>query len=128
MPLTYTALTYNAGGAVISTQTATITLAPTGCDDTWLTDLARAGNTLQVTIESLPELDYVVPTSVHEIITRRDPIVTSDVAHTPAFELSFLTDTLDDRDRVRSLLGNGVPVLLRTPPAGRDRQPLLQRP
>lgn len=114
--LTYTAVIYNASGAVVSTQTATISLDSQGCDDTWLTDLARAANTIQVALESLPELAYAVPVSVHEIIARRDPIVTSDVAHTPSFELSFLTDTLDDRDRAKALLGNGVPVLLRTPP------------
>ena len=116
VPITYTSTVYNASGAVVSTSTATITLASQGCGDTWITDLARAANTMQVALESLPELDFPVPTSVHEIITRRDPIVTSDIAHTPAFELSFLTDTLDERDRAKALLGNGVPVLLRTPP------------
>jgi hypothetical protein len=53
---------------------------------------------------------------VHEIITRRAPIVSSDIAHTPAFELSVLTETLDERDQCRAILANGVPVLLRTPP------------
>ena len=47
---------------------------------------------------------------------RRDPIITTDLAHTPAFELTFITDTLDQRDQARSLLGNGITVLLRTPP------------
>jgi hypothetical protein len=114
--LTYTATIYNSSGGVVSTQTVQITLVSHGCDDTWITDLARVANTMQVALESLPELEFPVPVSVHEIITRRDPIVTSDVAHTPNFELSFLTDTLDQRDRAKSLLGNGVPVLLRTPP------------
>jgi hypothetical protein len=116
VPVTYTAVIYNTTGAIVSTQTAAITLTSQGCEDTWITDLARAANTMQVALESLPELEYPVPESVHEIIARRDPIVTSDVAHTPNFELSFLTDTLDDRDRAKALLGNGVPVLLRTPP------------
>lgn len=116
VPLTYTATIYNASGAVVSTQTATITLTSQGCSDTWLTDLAREANTMQVVLESLPELEFPVPVSVHDIIARRDPIVSSDVAHTPSFELSFLTDTDDARDRAKALLGNGVPVLLRTPP------------
>jgi hypothetical protein len=72
---------------------------------------------MQIVMEALPELDYEVPTTVHDVITRRDPIVTSDIAHTPNFELSFLTATDDERERARALLGNGIPVLLRTPPA-----------
>ena len=54
-----------------------------GCADTWLNDLARAQNTMRIVVEQLPELAYVVPATVHEIITRRAPIVSSDVAHTP---------------------------------------------
>lgn len=114
VPLTYVATTTNAAGVVIDTSTTTITVPSSGCSDTWLTDLARAANTMLVTVESLPALDHPVPTSVHEIITRRDPIVSSDIAHTPEFELRVLTDTLADRDRCKATLGNGVPVLLRT--------------
>jgi hypothetical protein len=116
VPLTYTATAKNVAGAVIDTQTATITVPSAGCSDTWLNDLARVANSMLVAIESLPDLDHPVPSSVHEIITRRSPIVTSDIAHTPAFELSVLTQSLDDRDQCRAILGNGVPVLLRTPP------------
>ena len=36
--------------------------------------------------------------------------------HTPSFELAFLTDTDSQREQARAALGNGVPVLLRTPP------------
>jgi len=114
--ITYTAQTMDATGAVIDTETVTVTIPAADCPDMWLTDLARSQNTMRILIESLPELDYPVPNSVHEIITRRAPIVSSDIAHTPAFELSFLTDTLDQRDRATAALGNGVPVLLRTPP------------
>lgn len=114
--LTYTAQAFNAAGTVIDTQTTQVTLPSAGCSDTWLNDLARVANTLKVAIESLPELEFGVPTSVHEVITRRSPIVASDIAHTPSFALSVLTDSLDERDQVRSILGNGVPVLLRTPP------------
>jgi hypothetical protein len=116
VPLTYTATAKNVAGTVLDTATATITVPSAGCSDTWLNDLARVANSMLVGIESLPDLEHPVPNSVHEIITRRAPIVTSDIAHTPAFELSVLTDTLDDRDQARSILGNGVPVLLRTPP------------
>jgi hypothetical protein len=116
VPLTYTAQTRNTSGAVVSTVTTTITIPSEGCSDTWLNDLARVANTMRVLIESLPELEFPVPATAHEIITRRAPIVSSDIAHTPAFELSFLTESLDKRDRARAILGNGVPVLLRTPP------------
>ena len=116
VPLTYTAQALNAGGGAVNTATATVTVPSAGCSDTWLNDLARVNNTMLVAIESLPELQHPVPASVHEIITRRAPIVTSDIAHTPSFELSVLTESLDDRDQARSILGNGVPVLLRTPP------------
>ncbi|HEY3188822.1 MAG TPA: hypothetical protein VGJ70_15175, partial [Solirubrobacteraceae bacterium] len=56
------------------------------------------------------------PNTVHEVITRRSPIVTTDIAHTAELEVSFLTASDDERERARALLGNGVPVLLRTPP------------
>jgi len=116
VPLTYTATAENAAGGVIDTQTATITVPSAGCADTWLTDIARAANTMLIAIESLPDLDHPVPATAHEVIARRAPIVSSDVAHTPAFELSVLTESLDERDQARKILGNGVPVLLRTPP------------
>jgi hypothetical protein len=114
--LLYTATAYNAAGSVVSTVETAITIPSAGCSDTWLNDLARVTNTMRVLIESLPELVYPVAATVHEIITRRSPIVASDIAHTPAFELSFLTETDDERERARAALGNGVPVLLRTPP------------
>lgn len=116
VPLTYTATTKNGAGTVTNTATVTITVTAQGCDDTWLTDLARPINTLRVLIEQLPDLAYAVPASVHDIIGRRTPIVTSDIARTPEFELSVLTETLDERDDARAVLGNGVTVLLRTPP------------
>jgi len=114
--LTYTAEARNAAGAVIGTQITTVTIPSDGCDDIWLTDLARATNTIRVMIESLPALEYPVPATAHDIITRRDPIVASDIAHTPSFDLSFLTETDQQRHQARGALGNGVPVLLRTPP------------
>lgn len=116
VPLRYTATTENASGSVIDTSTATITLDSHGCADTWLTDLARPINTQHTIIEALPELAHDTPTTVHDIIGRRTPVVTSDIARTPAFELSLLTETLEDRDSTRAVLGNGVTVLLRTPP------------
>lgn len=118
VPLTYQARGVNAAGADLElSATVSFTLPDDGCDDTWLTDLARPTNTQQVTVESLDELAYLVPSGVHDILGRRTPIVSSDVANSPTFELGFLTDTDDERERARATLGNGVPVLLRTPPA-----------
>src|SRR5262245_30819509 len=79
--LVYTATTRNGAGAVIDTQTVVLTLPSAGCSDTWLTDLARSANTLQIAIESLPRLDYPIPVTVHDVIGRRAPVVASDLAH-----------------------------------------------
>ena len=114
--LTYTVQPKTGAGALLAAETVTITVPAAGCADTWLTDLIRAQNTMRVVIETLAELAYETPATVHEIITRRAPIVTSDIAHTPSFELSILTDTLEQRDKAKAAFGNGVPVLLRTPP------------
>lgn len=117
VPLEYTVTTWAASAPdVTDTGTAMITIPDGGCEDTWLTDLARPTNTQKIVIEALDELNYAVPVGVHEIIGRRTPIVSSDVADTPTFELAFLTETDGRREDARATLGNGVPVLLRTPP------------
>ena len=50
------------------------------------------------------------------MIARRSPIVSRDIARTPTFELGLITETDDERASARGILGNGLPVLLRTPP------------
>lgn len=110
VPLVYTA-TYDTAGSF----TTTLTVDYTSCEH-WLVDLARPTNSQVLTIEQLNELDYSVPVTVHDIVGRRTPIVTSDIANTPSFELALLTDTDLERDQARATLGNGVPVLLKTPP------------
>jgi hypothetical protein len=118
VPLTYTAEVWAApSGAVTTIALGTLTIEDGGCEDTWLTDLVRAGNTQRITMEHLDALDYDVPTGVHRVLNRRTPIVTSDVAWAPSFAMAFLTEDAADRERARACLGNGVPVLLRTPPA-----------
>jgi hypothetical protein len=115
--LTYT-VTFWPSSSPSSTQSgsASIMIGEGGCSDTWLTDLARPTNTQKVTVEGLMELDYVTPAGVHWVLDRRTPIVAADVTHTPTFELDFLTATDDERAKARAALGNGTPVLLRTPP------------
>ena len=58
-----------------------------------------------------------MPTASTAIIGRRDPIVSGDVAHTPSFELVVPhRRPTTSASRPAPPLGNGVPVLLRTPP------------
>lgn len=112
--LTYTVTVYD-GAAVVGTATATATVAWGECE-AWLCDLARPTNSLPLTIESLAELDYQTPTGVHRVLGRRAPVLTSLPAWTPSGELIVLTDTLEERDDVRAILGTGYPVLVRTTP------------
>jgi hypothetical protein len=101
----------------VEATTQTITLPLTACEDTWLTDVAQPSNSQEIVVEGLQELAYAVPASVHKVIARRGPIVLSDVAAYPSFELGFLTSTEAERENARGSLGNGVPLLLKTPPA-----------
>jgi len=92
-----------------------ITVPATKSDDPWLTDLVRPTNTQRVTLQALPELGYAAQTGVHWILNRRTPIFAGDVANTPTFELTFVVADEAARQRARATLGNGVPILLRTP-------------
>jgi hypothetical protein len=105
----------DAGETSSPDSTATITIPTTPIDDPWLVDIAQPGNTQRIVVGGIPELLYAVRTGVHDVIGRRAPIVTSDFASTPAFELTFVTYDDAARERARQALGNGIPVLLRTP-------------
>lgn len=85
-------------------------------DQDWLVDLGRPTNTMPILVESLPEASLGGPVGVHRILDRRDPILTAAAAWTPGGTLTFVTATLEERDRARAALGAGVPFLLRTPP------------
>lgn len=115
--LQYNSWAGNAGGEISATPvTHSITLASAGCSDTWLTNLTTPNNTVQLPIEYLEQLLYTIPTGVHKVIGRRAPIVASDLAGTPAFDVALLTATDLEREQVRATLGEGVTVLLRTGP------------
>jgi len=116
VPLDYTAQAANDAGEQSPTTLHTVTVPSHGCSDTWLTDIAAPANTQRVIIERLDELDYIAASGVHFVLNRRTPIVTSDIARSPSFELSVLTETEDERERTRAALRNGALVLLRTPP------------
>lgn len=117
VPLTYFARGGNEVGDVSTTpSTDTIELEADPSDDPWLVDVGQPLNTQRVIVVSLAELAYSVPAAVHKVIGRRAPIVTSDYAQTPTFQLVFATGTDDEREQARATLGNAMPVLVRTPP------------
>jgi len=117
VPLTYYAQSGNGAGEISATPTSgTIEVPSAGCSDTWLTNLAMPANTVRLPIEYQEQLVYAIPTAVHKVIGRRAPIVASDLAPTPAFEVAVLTETDLEREQARATLGDGISVLLRTPP------------
>lgn len=102
------------GSTVVGTASADFLIPYAECD-AWLVDIARPTNSLQVTIESLTELAYTVPSGIHRVLDRRAPVVVALPGWTPETELVVLTDDLEQRDRARYLFGSGYPFLLRTP-------------
>lgn len=114
--LVYTATDYAANGTTISTATAASFTVDWVLCESWLVDLARPTNSLPLVIQSLDTLTFDLANGVHRVLDRRDPVLTTLPAYTPAGELVLLTDTLEQRDMVRAILGNGYPVLLRTSP------------
>jgi hypothetical protein len=116
LELTYTATAYDAAGALLETAVAApFTIDWVACES-WLVDLARPTNSLTLVIQSMTELAFDFAVGVHRVLNRRAPVLTTLPAWTPGAELIVLTDTLDERDQVRALLGNGYPILLRTSP------------
>jgi len=96
--------------------TDSITIPSSASLDPWLVDLVRPTNSQRVTVQGLPELSHDAPAGVHWVLDRRSPIFSGGLAHTPTFELTFVVGDEGARQRARATLGNGVPVLLRTPP------------
>ena len=116
VPLTYFAQMENADGHS-NAPSRPFEIETDPASDAWLIDLSRPANSLQISIESLPELEYPIEASIHRILGRRGAIVTSAIARTPEFDLSFFTWPYPaGAEFVRDAIGNGIPVLLRTPP------------
>jgi hypothetical protein len=116
VPVTYTATVYKADGSeATSASAAPYTVTPPG-KDPWLTDLVRPVNSQPVSVEKYDPLAYEQPLGLHRVLERRAPVVTADVAWTPAGELVFVTLDEEAHTKARDALGNGVPVLLRTLP------------
>ena len=115
LPVVYTATTYDAAGTVLETvrrpgvhgRLAALRIVarrPRPPDEQPAARRSRAS----------PLLTSTFANGVHRVLDRRAPVVTTLPAYTPAGELDLLTDTLEQRDLVRAILGNGYPVLLRT--------------
>lgn len=116
VPVAYHAAVANPAGELSAEPAPVSVTIPTTDCTVWLGDLGQPGNSQRITIETLAELGYEVPTGVHYVLDRRAPITTADIARTPTFELTFLTETDDARVRARDTLGDGAPLLLRTSP------------
>jgi hypothetical protein len=114
LTVVYTATVYDAAVAVGSAS-ASFSISYGECQ-AWLTDLARPTNSLKVTLESVAEKTSEVPSGVHRVLDRRAPVVTAQPAFSPSMDVIFLTDTQDERDAARYLLGTGFPFLIRTTP------------
>lgn len=111
-------LIYSATATVAGVESDTGTSAPLTIEDAhdWLVDIARPTNTIPVDVEAFPELRYDGPVGVHRVLDRRDPVLTTAAFWTPGGVLTFITPTELDREKARSILGSGVPFLLRTHP------------
>lgn len=117
IPLTYFATAENVDGEGDPSAGVEFEIDAMPIENPMLCDLVRPQNHFEIVIESLPQLDYAPRSGVHRIAGRRDPVVTSDVAGTPEFELTFATFNFPGGpDAVQNALGSGNPVLLRTPP------------
>lgn len=114
--LNYAATAYGSGGGVLGTATASFHLNWNECE-AWFVDLAQPTNSLVLNIESITQLGFEAAAGVHRILDRRDPVLTTFPAWTPATEVAVLTETLDERDQARVLFGSGYPFLIRTDPA-----------
>jgi hypothetical protein len=115
--LDYFAKCGNASGESSTTETTeSITVTSSPDDNPWIVDVGQPNNSQPILVEALAELSYAVPVGVHKVIGRRAPIVLSDIAGLPTFELAFATLTDAERENARATLGNGIPFLLRSPP------------
>ena len=83
-------------------QTGTITIPAGGCDDTWLTDLARAGNTQRVDHRGLPAARLRRPrrpSTTSSAGARRSSASTSRTPRPSSW--SFLTEDATEREPAR---------------------------
>ena len=99
-------------GSLNQVDTETFRIDYDECE-VWLVDIARPTNSMRVTVEALPALTFEMPTGLHRVLDRADPILTTLPARSPTGEAVILTDSLDERDRLRDVLGSGYPLMAR---------------
>lgn len=68
------------------------------------------------TLMSLGELVFPARDTENDIIGRSSPMIISDVRRAPKGSVVLLTYTLEERDRLRTLLASGRTLVLRMPP------------
>jgi hypothetical protein len=114
LPLVYSIWTRTGPAAdwTLFAQTEAVTLTDSG---DWLIDLVRSNNSRRVNVESFTDLQHDVPAATLRVLSRRDPVVVSDVAFTWSGQLVLFTLTPADETAVRNAIGNGIPVLVKTP-------------
>lgn len=83
----------------------------------WLTHPSSPDSPVECLIASTPDRAHVLEQGVNPILDSEYPVVVSaSLRRAPAGDLTFLTETFADRDRlIHDLFGDGTPVLLRTP-------------
>ena len=81
VPLSYQAAGVDAAGVQGPSSTAVVfTLEAGDYDDAWLNDLGHPSNNQQVIVERFNPDQHQAPVGIHHILSRRDPIATSDIA------------------------------------------------
>jgi hypothetical protein len=116
-PYAYKAAGVNASGVEGTPFGPVSFIVPsTPYDYPWLQDLTNPSTNVQVIGEAVTSVEYEVPTGVHWILGRADPVTTSDLAHLPVFEIVFTVLTVDDWYKAHQTLSTGRPILFRTVP------------
>jgi hypothetical protein len=71
---------------------------------------------VRVWVEAQPEITKAMPSSTFAIIGRRNPVVITDPQRkSDTGSLTFVAETLEERDRLLAMLDDGSPLLLRAP-------------
>lgn len=107
VPILYTATD---SGGVIHYATATLDGTAPRLDHA---GIASLGVSVRIVSDSPPE--WAGASAVHDVIGRRDPIVTAQPMRLRSGTLTLAADSITDVAALVALLADGSPVLLRTP-------------
>jgi hypothetical protein len=82
----------------------------------WLSHPRLAGQPVPVDLREVPVLERDIQQGIFYPLDAERPVVVSSARRqAPSGELSFNANSFDERDTIRSLLSDGMPVLLRSP-------------